>query len=72
MLQHDLVQQLIVALIVGAASAYVFWAIAGQLWRLRVLKVAHRVLPPFRGPIDRARRRLESPGGCSACRNGSK
>ncbi|MBM4216917.1 MAG: hypothetical protein FJ178_03580 [Gammaproteobacteria bacterium] len=69
---HDLWQQLIVALIVVGSSFYVFWAVSGQALRLRLVTAAHRSLPPLRGPLDRIRRRLESPVGCSACRSGPK
>jgi hypothetical protein len=71
-MQHDLWQQLIVALIVIGSSVYVFWSVAGQTSRLRLVRVAHRALPPFRDPLERIRQRLESPAGCSACRSGSK
>lgn len=68
---HEVLQQLLVTLIVVLAAGYVFWAIAGNLLRLRVLKAAWRAVPPLRGRIDTLRRRLESPTGCSACRRGS-
>ncbi len=71
-MQHDLWQQSIVALIVIGSSFYVFWAVSGQALRFRLVNAAHRALPPLRGPLDRIRRRLESPVGCSACRSGSK
>jgi hypothetical protein len=69
---HDLWQQLIVAIVVIVSSVYVFWTVSGQTWRLRLVSLAHRALPPLRGPLDQIRRRLESPVGCSACRSGSK
>ena len=71
-MQHDLWQQLIIALIVIGSSFHVFWSVSGQAWRLRLVRVAYRVLPPFRDSLDRVRQRLESPVGCSACRSGSK
>ncbi|MFM7395572.1 MAG: hypothetical protein ACKO42_00465 [Gammaproteobacteria bacterium] len=71
-MDHDLWQQLMVALIVIGASTYVFWTISGQAWRLRLVSVASRALPPLRGPLTRVRRQLESPAGCSACRGHSR
>lgn len=71
-MQHDIWQQLIVALIVVGSSVYVVWTVSGQAWRLRLVRAAHRTLPPLRGRLDRLRHRLESPAGCSACRSGSK
>jgi hypothetical protein len=71
-MQHDVWQQLIVALIVIGSSVYVFWTVSGPAWRLRLVRAAHRTLPPLRGRLDRLRRQLESPAGCSACRSDSK
>jgi len=68
---YDIWQQLLVVLTVTGASTYIFWTVAGAAWRLRLVAVASRVLPPLRGPLRRIRLRLESPAGCSACRNNS-
>ncbi|MEY3337974.1 MAG: hypothetical protein RL245_966 [Pseudomonadota bacterium] len=71
-MNHDILQQGLVALLVIGASVYVFWVIAGAASRLRLVNIAHRMFPPLRGPLERIRRRIESPSGCSACRSGSK
>lgn len=71
-MSHVILQQGLVALLVIGASGYVFWAIAGDALRLRLVNTAHRMFPPVRGPLERIRRRIESPSGCSVCRSGSK